>query len=87
MLSKIHVTINQGGVNGFREVSNYFYAPVTPSVPALQKKKTSVYTTNMCSCFLYYMDLRGEAKVCNVEIVPYSFGETTLILDKNDEEC
>ena len=26
------------------------------------------------------MDLRGEAKVCNNEIVPYSFGETTLTL-------
>ena len=24
--------------------------------------------------------LRGEAKICNIEIVPYSFGETTLTL-------
>ena len=44
-------------------------------------RKKLLYTLPTCvaaSCTTW--TLRGEAKVCNVEIVPYSFGETTLIL-------
>ena len=48
---------------------------------AARKTSANKYTLPTCvaaSCTT--RTLRGEAKVCNIEIIPYKFGETTLTL-------